>query len=163
MQCPNCKAKISLRHYDPIYEWFECPKCEGCFTPDEIEEAANGTSPAKRRATATKAKPVAKKKRRQSQEDEDAEALAEFEKEAYKTRKQAGGAPLHRDAVTTANVVQTWAAELQDIFDGLGSKLDDVNAQDKALTLWRTLHITNGVTAREKELPLAYCREHDSA
>lgn len=38
MKCPECKTKLSTKHYDAAYEWFECPGCEGCFTYDEILE-----------------------------------------------------------------------------------------------------------------------------
>lgn len=44
MRCPECKTKLTSRHYDEIYEWWECPGCEGAFTVDEIQEVDDGSS-----------------------------------------------------------------------------------------------------------------------
>ena len=38
MECPECGKKLSTKHYDAVFEWYECPKCVGCFTYDEILE-----------------------------------------------------------------------------------------------------------------------------
>src|SRR5262245_19269070 len=107
MTCPSCSATISTKHYDPDYEMYECPKCGGSFTPDEIDEAVSGTSPGKRRDESIRARlkrglPVAKAKKRQTEIADDAEALAEFEKEQLKPRRsEEANRVQHRDEVPT--------------------------------------------------------------
>lgn len=167
MTCPDCGAKISTKHFDPELSMYECPKCENIFTPDELEEAANGTSPAKRSrdgeivGRARKAASVAKGKKRRTQIEEDDEALKEFEKTAYQPVKlEPSKKTKHRDEIPSGQVVTTMAAELQTIYAEMGVNLDDVNAHDKALTIWRVVHFQDGVTAREKTLNVRLCKEH---
>jgi len=44
MKCPDCGARLTTKHYDATYEWYECPKCEGVFTFDEIIEGGQDES-----------------------------------------------------------------------------------------------------------------------
>lgn len=176
MRCPEDGTKITTKHYDPEYEFFECPKCEGCFTADELEEAENGTSVAKRKnssragadsvlqdavkRSSKRVAAVAKGKKRLTEIQEDDEALAEFEKKAYAVKKSTAKDVKHRDESHTAAIVTTWAAELQEVYNEFGAQLDDDNAKDKALTIWREIHFKDGVSAREKPVPHVLCAEH---
>lgn len=168
MKCPECKTKISTKHYDPDFEWYECPGCEGCFTPDEIEEAESGTSPGKRardarKTTVTSDKPVAKAKKKQAEIAEDLEALAKKEKEWLKPKESADAdqtATKHRDEISTRQVVNIMADEIIAYYSELGGQLDDMNAQDKALTLWRQVKIDTGISAREQSVGHVLCAEH---
>jgi hypothetical protein len=174
MKCPECHAKISTKDYDPDYSWYECPKCEGCFTADEIEESVSGTSPGKRakgngkvaddiRAGLNRARsvPVAKGKKRQTELLEDEEATAKHEAEMLKpVVTDAPEVHKHRDEVRTKEVVNIMADEIQAVFEIMGGRIDDVNAQDKALVLWRQARIDTGISAREVEVPHVLCKEH---
>jgi Zn-finger nucleic acid-binding protein len=191
MKCPECGAKITTKHYDAEYEWYECPKCEGAFTASEIEEARNakpsrkakGNSRSKtdrggraqRKNTAGKdgevsagigangnnrRRPLAKGKKRRTEIAEDEEVIKEFEKEILKPTVKQQGPTHHRDEVETRQVINIWGDEFQEIYHELGMELDEGNAQDKALILWREIHINHGAVAREAEVPHAVCKEH---
>src|SRR5215831_11516040 len=112
MQCPNCNAKITSRHYDPDYEIFECPGCGTAYEADDLEEASNGTSPRKRRELAAGGTPKAKGKKRQEEISEDEAALARFEAEAMKPRKSTA-AVHHRDEVSTRDILEIVADEVE--------------------------------------------------
>lgn len=185
MKCPECKTKITTKHYDAEFQWYECPKCEGCFTADEIEEAASGTSPGKRAKEAKKeidpkpergldedkkwagiiiegkGKPVAKGKKRQTEIHEDEEAAAKHEAEMLKPVKSNDPASSkHKDDVSFREVVNIMADEIQAFYEELGGRIDEMNAQDKALTIWRQMRIDTGVSAREQEVSYVMCSEH---
>jgi hypothetical protein len=51
------------------------------------------------------------------------------------------------------------ADEIQVVYEIMGSRLDDVNAHDKALTLWRDIS-AKGVRAKDQEVPHTLCEEH---
>lgn len=209
MKCTECGHKLSIKHYDAAYEWYECPSCEGCFTYDEILEggtdesdepeeaegqgdrsrsqgAKAGRGRGKKRKDATrahkgvqkasrnrkvsgrngasssdgrKAGVVAKGKKRRTQIEDDDQAITEYEKKILEpTVKQKE--KRHRDELDAAQVLGIWQDEIQDIYHDLGSEIDEVNARDKALIIWRDLHIQGGVTAREQAVPHALCKEH---
>lgn len=177
MKCPECKAKITTKNYDPDFDWYECSKCEGCFTADEIEEAESGTSPARRRSNArdvssgvddlvgdvrrTKTKVVAKGKKRRTEIQEDDEAVAKHEAEMLKpVKKDAPETHRHRDDVPTRQVVNIMADEIQAVYEEMGGRIDEVNAQDKALILWRQVKIDTGISAREIDVPHILCSDH---
>src|SRR5436190_6910877 len=102
-------------------------------------------------------KVVAKGKKRQTMIVEDEQALAEFEKAAYRPRSASSPVPERKADVKISDVVQTWAAEIQEVYSDLGTTMDDANSTDKALTLWRMLHLNDGVTVRAKSLPVLHC------
>jgi len=159
MKCPDCNATISTKHFDADAGWYECPRCGGLHLPDEIEEAANGTSP-RLRAQLVKQRPVAKSKKRKTEIDADAELLeSETEKIVKKVQKKQQHAQ-HRDEIETRELVAVWADEIKAVYEELGGELDDLNARDKALTLWRDIRIQTHLSAREQEVPLAHCKEH---
>lgn len=202
-RCPDCGTKLSTKHYDAAYEWFECPKCEGCFTYDEILEAfmsrrkdesgksqkakgkgdrkgqqgkkAQGGRGKKRshaegengrvqagdaEIRAGLSKPVAKGKKRRTEIEEDEQAVEDFTKSILQNTIKVPQHKHHRDEVDSIMVVNAWADEIADVYHELGAHIDDVNAQDKALIIWREIHHLQGVSAREQEVPHALCGEH---
>lgn len=166
MKCPSCGAKITAKHYDPEYQWYECPNCENSFTADEIEEAAHGTSPGKRAREAkpskkkpTSNRPVAASKKRKAGDEE---ALAKHEAEALKPRKAVGAdKPKHRDEVPTGEILNVWADEIENIGQDVGQRIDRLNAKEFfAMNLWRDLSYKHGVKARDKKISVPHCAEH---
>ena len=202
MRCPECNSKITTKDYDATYEWYECGKCEGVFTFDEVieggqdesvepeateEDGNRSRAPRKKAAGSrgaqrtnakgkngrvserdaeirrhlTQSGVEAKGKKRRTEIQEDEDALAEHEKEMLKPVKQDKGPTHHRDEIETRQVVNIWGDEIQDIYAELGGPpLDEINAQDKALILWRELHAMHGVSAREQKVSHAACKEH---
>jgi hypothetical protein len=152
MKCPDCQAKITSTDYDPDFEWYECPKCEGAFTVAEIE----ATRPSKN----TSGKVKAKAKKRQEEISADQEAIEKMEAEMLKPLKKDKADTKHRDELPLKEVVSIMADELQEIYREMGGTLDDVNARDKALTLWREIHYKEGVHAREKPVQHVLCGAH---
>ena len=150
MICPDCSGKISAKNYDPDYGWYECPKCEGCFTPDEIIRAEQNGK-----------KPIAKAKKRLTEIQEDEEALAEYEAEVLKPRKAAETRPpTHKDSVPTGQVLNIIADEIEAIGEEIGVPIDRLNAREFfAMNLWREM-IALGVEARESEFQVPLCNEH---
>lgn len=169
MVCPECGNKIRPKDYDAAFEWYECSKCECAFTGDEIMEAElsgsvrgiSGSSDGRRSSVVdVPAKPVAKKKKKQAEIDADEAAIAEFEKKTTETIVVAEKSTKHRDEISTGQVVQIMADEIETIYEEMGATINRVNAEDKALTLWRNLHVHDGVTAREKAVELPLCGNH---
>lgn len=201
MKCPECGTKITAKHYDPEYEWYECPKCEGAFTVDEIEEARRESSKPKAgrkqgdrkrpkaakadrggraqrknagrangkvssgdveiRTALTKSGLKAKGKKRRTEIAEDEKAVADWEKDILVPTKKQEGPKHHRDEIETRQVVAIWGDEFEDIYHELGMDIDTMNAQDKALILWREIHWQEGATAREQSVPHAACVDHE--
>jgi hypothetical protein len=185
MKCPECSAKITTKHYDPEYEWYECPKCEGCFTADEIEEAQSGTSIRRRQASApagaavssrvlassVRARnaggagsktPVAKGKKRRSEIESDAELLNQHEAKVIEnTVKQKQSAVHHRDEVPFGDVLNIMADELEALGEEFNFKVDRLNAREFfAMNIWRPLVLEHGVSARDKSVPHVLCKAH---
>jgi len=201
MKCPECGTKLTTKHYDATYEWYECPKCEGVFTFDEIIEGGQDESvepeateedrdrrraPRKKAAGSRRAQRTnaerkngrvserdaeirrhltqsgveAKGKKRRTEIQEDEDALAEHEKAMLKPVKHDTGPVHHRDELDTRSVVNIIADEIQDVYHELGHALDEVNAQDKALIMWREIRYVLGATARERAVPHAACKDH---
>jgi hypothetical protein len=101
--------------------------------------------------------PVAKAKKRQQALDADQEALEEHEKHIPVVK--AGKDEKPRNEVPTLEVINIMADEIQELYALNGSTLDEINARDKALILWRDL-MMNGVHARDKAVPHVLCEEH---
>lgn len=192
MKCLECGHKLTSKHYDEIYEWYECPGCEGAFTVDEIqggtdesdesEEAEGqgdrqgsqagkaGRGRGKEREDARGAhkglqeasgKPVAKGKKRRAEIEEDEQAVEEFTEQIVKNTVKQESHTKYRDEVETLAVVNIWGDEIQDVYHDLGSEIDEMNAQDKALIIWREIHLIQGVSARDQEVAHALCKEHE--
>lgn len=153
MKCPDCKGKITEDNWDAEYEWYECPKCEGAFAKDEIKQPG----------IIGPTRPVAKGKKLQAARAAD----AELEKEEVerivkkKTRNSEADVKRHRDELPTAQVVNIMADEIQAVYEAMGGSLDDLNARDKGLTIWRDLMIHGHVSAREQAVPMSLCGEHE--
>lgn len=171
MTCPDCSTKITAKHFDTEFDWYECPKCEGCFTPEELEEnrasrtRGAGSSSVDNRVrsdlVAATQKVVAKGKKRRTEIQEDDEAIAKFDAEVLKPRKKAEAEHhKHRDELTTSEVVNIWADEIQAVYEEMGGQLDQENARDKALVLWRAVQSETGISARERDVPHVHCAEH---
>jgi hypothetical protein len=197
MKCPECDTKLTTKNYDPEYEWYECPGCEGAFTIDEIQggtdesdkpknrrqqgdrsrsqgaKASGGRGPQRKDARradkgvqealrrAERKGPTAKGKKRRTEIAEDEEAVAAFEKEALKPVATQEGPKQHRDEIETKQIVNIWGDEFQDIYHDLGmEEIDEHNARDKALIIWREIHYGHSAVAREAEVPAALCKEH---
>lgn len=176
MKCPNCKAKITTKNYDPDYEIYECPKCSEAFTADDLEEAETGTSPRKRAdagrplahpegederwAEIITGKPTAKGKKRQTEIAADDEAIAKFEAEQMKPKKKADAEVKHRDEIETSQLLEIVADEVETIWDEFGADINRLNAREFfAMNIIRPLRI-NGVHFRDKEVRAVYCKEH---
>lgn len=170
MRCPECNSKIKATNYEPLYEWYECPKCEGAFTHDEILEAEQDATKTRksvdrRKRLSDNAKrnaPIAKGKKRQAEREADEELADEQVKAIVKKKEKHSdaGVKKHRDELPTGQVVNIMADEIQEIYHELGSELDEMNARDKALIIWRDLMIHGHVSAREQEVPMVLCGEH---
>ena len=158
MKCLQCGATITKKHWDEEYEWYECPKCEGCFTYEEIKEES---TPPKKKKSKSNA-PKAKGKRRTEILDAEADALAEFEKKMLEPTVKQTETTHHRDEIRTKEVVNIMADEIQEIYHDLGFSLDEVNAQDKALILWRDAKLYAHASAREISVDYVLCDTHDA-
>ena len=100
-------------------------------------------------------KPVAKSKRRLSAEEE---AVAKADATVSTVRRQVEKKP--RNEVPTGQVVNIMADEIQVVYEIMGSQLNDINAHDKALTLWRDIS-AKGVRAKDQAVPHVLCKEHN--
>ena len=101
----------------------------------------------------------AKGKARRTAIEEDDAAIEEWEKEILKPRKTET-VKQHRDEVESRMVLSALADEIQDVYHELGYELDDMNANDKALIMWREVHYTLGASARAREVPHVACKDH---
>ena len=168
MVCPECSAKISQKHYDPVFEWYECSKCEGCFTPDEILEAEMSKHPARkikdRRTSVADVAlptPAAKGKKRQTAQEAESDLEDNLTKAISEAvRKAPDVATKHRDTLPGAQVIPIMADEIQAIYQSLGGEIDFMNAQDKALTLFRDLAYHGRVSIRDQAVDMKFCKQH---
>jgi|SRR5580765_2284706 len=104
-------------------------------------------------------RPTAKGKKRRSEIEADAEAAAKLEEAVAKNVVKANDEPRPRNTVPTKQVVNIMADEIQAFYEESGLNLDTMNAQDKALTLWRGMS-SHGGTAKEISVPLVLCKKH---
>jgi Zn-finger nucleic acid-binding protein len=150
MRCIDCNKKISAKHYDPEFEWYECPRCEGCWTVEELEASRSPNG----------AKPKAKAKVKLEARENDAQAVTEYEKEAYVPVKAGKGETKHRDAVPTSQILNILADEIMEIAEESGQRVDELNAREYfAMNLWRVLQKSQ-ITARDAEVKYKLCDEH---
>lgn len=158
--CPECGKKISDKNYDSAFEMYECPKCEGMFTFDELME---GGGNALSEATETPQKavpPKAKGKLRQEQLERDAEADAKQIEAITKNTKKSKKEERHRDEVQTGMILNIIADEIETICEEGGLKMDRLTAREfYAMNLYRPIMLA-GYRAREQEVAHKLCTEH---
>ena len=170
-RCPDCDGKISTKKdWDEEFEWYECPSCEGCFTHRDLviqskadkaaESASEGRTGHASKKTAGSKAPLAKGKKRRTEIQEDEEALRELEAKMLKPKVKQEEPVRHRNEVPTGQVVNILADEITALYEEDGTKIDQVNARDKALILWRELHFTHRVPARDTSVKIRFCGEH---
>jgi len=104
--------------------------------------------------------PVAKAKRRATEIAEDEEAIAAFDKAIAENVVRGPAAKKARNEVPTGEVVQIMADAIEEVYEEMGAKIDRVNAEDKALTLFRNVAIYHGAVAIEHEVPHSLCENH---
>jgi hypothetical protein len=104
--------------------------------------------------------PVAKAKRRAADREADAEALAAYEKSVAENIVRGPAQKKPRREVSTGEVVQIMADEIEALYKEMGARIDRVNAEDKALILWRNVAIYHEAVAVEKKIPHSLCEEH---
>lgn len=103
--------------------------------------------------------PVAKGKKRLTQIADDDKAIAEFEKAALKPVRRQGSATHHRDEVSTREILEIVADEIEEIGAG---KVNRLNARDYyAMNLIRPLRLKYEISFRDQEVPHSLCKEHD--
>lgn len=105
-------------------------------------------------------RPTAKAKRRQEEQTADEEALAKLEAEIVSNVVRAPASKKPRNEVSTTDVVNIMADEIEVIYTEMGSQIDYANARDKALVLWRHMHLNGHVRARDVKIPYDLCEEH---
>jgi hypothetical protein len=99
--------------------------------------------------------PTAKGKKRQADDD----AVKKFETEIAQNVVRLPGEKKHRNEVPMNEVINIMAGEIQEIYALMGSELDETNARDKALTIWREARVHGGAHAVEREVPHVICSE----
>jgi hypothetical protein len=154
MKCPECQTHIKSKHYDPEFEWYECPECEGCFTAAELVDESH--------SDATRAKPTASAKKRLEEAEKEAEAVSEHEKAMLKpVKSQEKDETRHRDSVPTGQILNIMADEIEEIVVEAGGSIDRLNAREfYAMNLWRPLAIHAKISAREQEVDHVLCKDH---
>ena len=106
------------------------------------------------------ARPVAKAKKRKTEIANDAAQLDRHAAKILGEVVKHESRSRHRDDVPTTQIVNVWADEIQAVYEELGGGLDEVNAQDKALTLWREIQTQTNIPVRENEIPYVTCKDH---
>jgi hypothetical protein len=104
--------------------------------------------------------PVAKGKKRRAEISEDADLLQRQEEAIAKHVRPGEKKSRSRDEIDALQVVNVMADEIQAVYEELGGSLNEINAQDKALTIWREVLTQTNVTAHEQEIPFSACKEH---
>jgi|SRR5262245_8879844 len=104
--------------------------------------------------------PVAKGKLRRTEIIEDEQRLAEDEQRILSDVRKGESRAQHRDEVEASQVVNIWGDEIQAVYEEMGGAIDVVNAQDKALTLYREAIAQSNFSAREQEISYSTCKEH---
>jgi DNA-directed RNA polymerase subunit M/transcription elongation factor TFIIS len=149
--CPECNSKIKATNYDPEFEWYECPSCDGSFTADEIlkaEQERQKTSPVRAKG---------KLRRTQIELDETAEANVT----QVPTISRSASARDGRSQVATHEVINVMADAVEEVYREFHASIDRVNARDKALILYRTMVLEGeGATIKEKEITVPRCKAH---
>jgi len=104
--------------------------------------------------------PVAKAKRRATELAADEEAIAAYDAAVAKNVVRGPAQKKPRHEVPTGEVVQILADEIELLYQEMGATIDRVNAEDKALTLFRNVAIYHGAVAVEHEVPHSLCEKH---
>jgi len=105
--------------------------------------------------------PIAKGKKRRSEIADDEAAIKEFDAKILTPRKKSGEVSHPRDEVSSVQVRNIMADEIEAIAEETGTKLDRLNAYEfYAFNLWLELHVRNGITARDQKVPMVKCSEH---
>jgi hypothetical protein len=147
VRCPSCKSKLTSENYDPEFHWYECGKCEGSFTADEILKAE---------MQSTAAKASGKIRRTQLELDETVAANIKVP-----TISLAASARTARSQVPSRQIINVMTDVVEDVYQQLGARIDRVNAEDKALILYRAMvYEGTRTTVREHEFQLPLCKEH---
>lgn len=153
--CPECGATISDKNYDSSFEMYECPKCEGMFTFNELLEGDVGGS-----ENGSKPAPKAKGKIRAEELEADEKLADELTEAVTKKVKATKKEERHRDEVKTGMVLNIIADEIEAIAEELGVNMDRANAREfYAMNLYRPLMLA-GTRAREQEVPHKLCEVH---
>lgn len=105
-------------------------------------------------------RPRAKAKIRQEDFHADEEALKEYEASIAKNVVKSKG-KRYKDEIASNEVVNIMADEIQAVYQEMGAELDEANARDKALTIWREMSLNHHITAREQAVEHVMCEEHD--
>ena len=118
MKCPDCSTKLTTKHYDTAYGWYECPKCEGAFTVDEIQEVTHEPDkPKSRRQQGDRSRPKrAKTGRGRGTQREDA-------RRAHKGVQKANGTV--RDDLQAVKVVAKGKKRRTEIQEDAGDLADE--------------------------------------
>jgi hypothetical protein len=105
-------------------------------------------------------KVVAKGKKKRFQLDAEQELADELTKAQATVRKSEIPSPQRAD-VSTKEMLNVLADELQEIYAEYGHNLDRVNAMDKMTYLLRELRFKEGgVRIKEKSFSPRWCKEH---
>ena len=104
--------------------------------------------------------PVAKSKRRAADAEADAEAIAKFDAAVAKNVVRGPAQKKPRHEVSTGEVVQIMADEIENVYREMGASINRVNAEDKALTLFRNVAIYHGAVAVDHPVPHSLCENH---
>jgi hypothetical protein len=107
--------------------------------------------------------PRAKAKRKLEEQTADEEAIAKFDAEVASNVVRAPASKKPRNEVAIIEVVNIMADEIQAIYTEMGANIDDANARDKALVLWRHMHLNGHVRARDVKSSLELCEEHSDS
>lgn len=102
----------------------------------------------------------AKGKLRKERLDAEAEALKEHDEAVLKAVRKAPKESKARDEAEGYEVLAVLTAEIQDIYADMGFELDEINAKDKALIIWRDLKYRHHVRTHYREIPHRLCEEH---
>lgn len=105
-------------------------------------------------------KPIAKAKKRRAEIQEDADQLALLDQRILSDVTKQESRSRHRDDIPTNQIVNLWADEIQAVYEEMGGSIDELNAQDKALTLWREVQSQTSISMRDQEIPYKLCKEH---
>ena len=105
--------------------------------------------------------PVAKSKRRAADVAADEEAIAKHEAAVVENVVRGPAQKKPRHQVPTAEVVQIMADEIEAVYREMGANIDRVNAEDKALVLFRDAAIYHGAVAIDHPVPYKLCGDHE--
>lgn len=156
LRCTDCGAKIGPKNFDEDFGMYECPKCEGLFTLEDLapQRPAGGSE------NGSKPVPAAKGKKRRAEREADEEALDEQVEKIAKDAKKTEKISRHRDEMETGPVLNVVADEIEILAEEMGISMNRLNAREfYAMNLVRPLLLA-GHHPREQDVPTTYCKEH---